>query len=69
MVTKYRIVQTHEYSYATQKQYLGFFWWTLYRDNTLSSATRMLDSAMQAQRSRKATRKFVKQIVQESEQE
>ena len=67
-MAKYRIVQTHEYSYATQKQYLGFFWLTLYRDNTLSNATRMLDLAMQAQRSRKAERKFVKQIVQESEQ-
>tara|TARA_R110000803_G_scaffold66467_1_gene127977 strand:+ start:196 stop:402 length:207 start_codon:yes stop_codon:yes gene_type:complete len=68
-MAKYRIVQTHEYSYSAQKQYLGFFWWTLYRDTTLSSATRMLEFAMQAQRSRKAARKFVKQIVQESEQE
>ena len=68
-MAKYRIVQTHEYCYATQQQYLGFFWLTLYRDMTLGKATSHLNARMATAKARKEQNKFVKRVVQESEQE
>ena len=66
-MTKYRIVQTHEYSYATQKQYLGFFWYTLYRDISLEKATSHLYARMATVKAHKEQNKFVKRVVYKEE--
>jgi hypothetical protein len=62
-VTKYRIVQTHEYSYATQQQYLGFFWYTLYRSISLEKAISQLNARMATAKAAKEQNKFVKRVV------